>query len=96
MRTDINVHSIVFDNDKWNGLCYGFCMFIRGGTIRRWNMLLLISVVEYVTASGTFGTCTVPATTYVGNYSITIRGDALTLCPQQIISIADVTFNICV
>jgi hypothetical protein len=45
------------------------------------------------TASGTFGGCTAHATTSVGNYSITITDDVLTLCPQQIISIAGVTFT---
>jgi hypothetical protein len=50
------------------------------------------------TAPGTFGGCTAHATTSVGNYSITITDDVLTLCPQQIISITDpdgkrITFN---
>jgi hypothetical protein len=45
------------------------------------------------TAPGTFGGCTAHATTSKGNYKITITDDVLTLCPQQIISIAGVTFT---
>jgi len=45
------------------------------------------------TAPGTFGGCTAHATTIKGNYKIAITDDVLTLCPQQIISIAGVTFT---
>ena len=46
------------------------------------------------TAPGTFGTCTAHATTLVGDSRIDVKDDVLlTLCPQQIISIAGVTFT---